>query len=88
MRHALGLDNSTRAKRAYRNHYSVVTDADPERASVVLSQWKALTDAGLAVFTGTDRRTRSPVDTMQSFQLTEKGIVLVTDYSEREKEGS
>lgn len=73
MRHALGLDNSTGSKRAYRNHFSVARGGDG------LLQWQALADAGLAEHVGSDPN-------HHTFRLTQRGIELVTDYSEREKE--
>lgn len=79
MRHALGLDNTTGSKRAYRNYYSVTEHGE------TLAQWRALVDVGLAVCDSMVRRH----DAVQVyfFHLTEKGINLVTDFSEREKEG-
>ena len=87
MRHALGLDNGTGAKRAYRNRF-VLSSLSEERAA-----WEMLVNAGLATChheETTGARDRAPgafdVDVpFYTFSLTQAGIVLVTEYSEREK---
>lgn len=88
MRHALGLDTSTGAKRAYRNHYSIDVVAADEKPRWALTSWQKLVAAGLATCTVGSGLVGLHTFNMHIFKLTQKGIVLVTDYSEREKEGS
>lgn len=77
MRHALGLDNSTGMKRAYRNRFVLAAGSD------VAQVWQRLVDAGLATCS---RDGHDGHDC--TFHLTQEGIMLVTEYSEREKTGT